>query len=85
MSPRNNSETEQMRLIKKYLKNDIFIYIYIHNIYIYIYIYIYISKRTNLLHNTPNQPPKFGKRNWVKINDDSHGLCDTGNLIRSND
>ena len=41
MSPRNNSETEQMRLIKTYLKNDIFIYIYIHNIYIYIYIYIY--------------------------------------------
>ena len=30
-------------------------------------------KITNLLDNTPNQPPKFRTKNWVKINDESRG------------
>ena len=27
----------------------------------------------NLLHNTPNQPSKFGAKKWVEINDDAPG------------
>ena len=28
---------------------------------------------TNLLDSTPNKPTKFRTKNWVEINDDSHG------------
>ena len=31
------------------------------------------QKIINLLSNTPNQPTKFTKKNWVGINDDSRG------------
>ena len=40
------------------------------------------QKITNLLDNTPNKPSRFRTRNQVKINDDSHGTYNTGNLIR---
>ena len=31
------------------------------------------QKIINLLDNTPNQPSKFKKQNWVEINDESRG------------
>ena len=34
-------------------------------------------KMINLLENTPNQPTKFRTKNWVEINDDSSGTCNT--------
>ena len=40
------------------------------------------QKLINLLDNLANQPSQFRARNWVEINDDSHGKYDTGNLIR---
>ena len=40
------------------------------------------QKIINLLGNTPNQPTKFRKKNWVKINDESRGTCNKGNQIR---
>ena len=30
-------------------------------------------KIINLLDNTPNEPSKLRTRNWVEINDESHG------------
>ena len=47
-------------------------------------------KIINLLDDTTNHPSKFRTRNWVKINDESKGRYDNGNLkfktsmIRSN-
>ena len=35
----------------------------------------------NLLDNTPNQPSKFRTKNLVKINDESHGVCNIGSQI----
>ena len=37
---------------------------------------------TNELDNKPSQPSKFRTKNWVEINDDSHGVCNTGSQIR---
>ena len=37
---------------------------------------------TNLLDNTPNQPTKFRTKNWVEINADAHGTCNTNSKIR---
>ena len=31
------------------------------------------QKVINLLENTPNQPSKFRTKNWVEVNDESHG------------
>ena len=31
------------------------------------------QKIISLLDNTPNQPPKFNTKHWVKINDESPG------------
>ena len=36
----------------------------------------------NLLHNTSNQPSKFTKKNWIKINDESRGRYTTGSDIK---
>ena len=36
----------------------------------------------NLLDNTPNQPSKFRTKNWVEINDESHGVYNIGNQIK---
>ena len=33
------------------------------------------QKIINLLDNTPNQPFKFKKKNWVEINDQSRLTC----------
>ena len=33
---------------------------------------------TNFLDSKPNQPSKFKTKNWVIINDDSHGMYGTG-------
>ena len=35
-----------------------------------------------MLDNTSNQTSKFRMKNWVKINDDSHGTFDKGSQIR---
>ena len=35
------------------------------------------KKIKNLLDNTPNQSTKFRTKNWVKINDDVHGMYNT--------
>ena len=39
------------------------------------------QKIINFLDNTPNQPTKFTKKNWVGINDDSHGSHNTTSQI----
>ena len=39
------------------------------------------QKIINLLDNTPNQATKFRTKNWVEINDDSHGVYNTGSQI----
>ena len=36
---------------------------------------------TNLLDSTPNKTTKFRTKNWVEINDDSHGKYDTNSQI----
>ena len=36
----------------------------------------------NLLDNTPNQPTKFRTKNWVEINNESHGTYNKDNQIR---
>ena len=41
------------------------------------------QKIMNLLGNKPNQPTKFRNRNWVEINDVSHGVYDVGSQITS--
>ena len=35
------------------------------------------QKIINLLDNTPNQPTKFRTKNWVEVNDESHGMYNT--------
>ena len=35
----------------------------------------------NFLNNTPNQPTKFGTKNWLKINDESCGTHNTHSQI----
>ena len=37
-------------------------------------------KIINLLDDTTNQPSKFGRRNWVEINDESKGRYDNSNI-----
>ena len=37
---------------------------------------------TNLFENTPNQPAKFRKKNWLEINDDSRGNYNTNSQIK---
>ena len=36
-----------------------------------------------MLDNTPDQLPKFRTRNWIEINDQSRGTCNTNSDIRS--
>ena len=36
-----------------------------------------------MLDNTPNQPTKFKTKNWVAINDESHGVHNTVKLKTS--
>ena len=36
----------------------------------------------NLLDNTPNQPTKFRKKNWVEISDDARGTYNTNSQIK---
>ena len=40
------------------------------------------QKMVNLLDNTPNQPTKFRTKYWVEINDESHGVYNTGSQIK---
>ena len=40
------------------------------------------QKVMNLLDNTPNQPSKSGKKNWVEINDDARGTYRTNSQIK---
>ena len=40
------------------------------------------QKTTNLLDNTPNQPSKFGTKNWVEINGESQEQYDKDNQVR---
>ena len=41
-----------------------------------------MKKTINLLGNTPNQPTKFRIKNWVEINDESHGMYNTNIQIK---
>ena len=36
----------------------------------------------NLLDNTPNQPTKFRRKNWVQTNHESRGKYNTNNPIK---
>ena len=38
-------------------------------------------KIINLLENTPNQPSKFRTKNWVAVNDESHGTYNVNSQI----
>ena len=40
------------------------------------------QKIINLLHNTPNQPFKFKRKNWVETNNESWGTYNEDNQIR---
>ena len=40
------------------------------------------QKIINLLDNTPNQRTKFRRINWVEINDDSRGTCNTNSQMK---
>ena len=40
------------------------------------------QKIINLIEKTNNQPWKFGKREWIKVNDDSNWIQKTGKKIR---
>ena len=40
------------------------------------------QKMINLLNNSPNQPPKFKTKNWVKINDESRGMYNKNIQVR---
>ena len=60
-SPQNNSETVRNKNDTKYLKKD-----------------VYLQKKEytkiiNLLDNTITQSTKLRTKNWVEINDNSHG------------
>ena len=41
------------------------------------------QKIINLLDNAPIQPSKFRTRNWVEVNDDLRGKCNTDSQIKS--
>ena len=40
------------------------------------------QKITNVIDDTPNQPSKFGTRNWVEINDESRGAYNVNSQIK---
>ena len=40
------------------------------------------QKIVNVLHNTPNEPPKFRTKKWIKINDNSHEVYDINSQIK---
>ena len=40
------------------------------------------QKIANLIDDTPNQPSKFRKRNWVEINDESRGTYNVNSQIK---
>ena len=40
------------------------------------------QKIINLLDNTPNQASKFRTKNWVEINDEARGTCNTNSQIK---
>ena len=40
------------------------------------------QKIINLLDNTPSQPTKLRTKNWVEINDDARGTCNTNSQIK---
>ena len=40
------------------------------------------QKVINLFDNTLNKPSKSRTKNWVEINDDSHGTCNTNSQIK---
>ena len=40
------------------------------------------KKIINLLEFAPNQPIKVRSKNWVEINDESRGVCNTGSQIK---
>ena len=40
------------------------------------------QKVINLLDYTSDQPTKFRTKNWVEINDESHGVYNIGSQIR---
>ena len=40
------------------------------------------QKIINFLDNTPNQPSKFRRKNWVEINDDAHVMYNTNSQIK---
>ena len=40
------------------------------------------QQKINLLDNTPNQPSKFGTKNWIEINDDSRRRNNTNSQIK---
>ena len=35
-----------------------------------------------MLDSTPNRPSKFKTKTWVQINNESHGVCNIGSLIK---
>ena len=41
-----------------------------------------IQKIINLSDNISNQPYKFRTKNWVEINDESRGVCNTNSQIK---
>ena len=40
------------------------------------------QKKINLLDNTPNHPSKFNTKNWVEVNDESHGVYNIDSRIK---
>ena len=40
------------------------------------------QKIINLLDNTPDHSSKFRTKNWVKVNDESRGACNTNSQIK---
>ena len=40
------------------------------------------NKKMNWLQNTPNQPTKFRRKNWIQINDGSRGMYNTNSQIK---
>ena len=40
------------------------------------------QKMIKLLDNTPNQPTKSRKKNWIEINDDARGTYSTNGQIK---
>ena len=70
-----------MRMIKKYLKKDIYIYIkkkdkkllIILTLSWYSSIIMEYQKIINLSDNTPNQPTRFKTKNWVEMIGNSRG------------